>query len=268
MNEVQGVLAFDPRFAIFALFVAIAFTTEAAIGFGSMLLAVTLGALLYPIPTIVPVLVCLSVAMTSVIVARNRQHIAWRVLLTRILPGMGIGMLVSYSLFSNASDATLKAGLGAFVILVAANEFWKLVRPAVQTVPVSPLVFAVTTFGAGIVHGITATGGPVLVYVVGRLGLSKGEFRATLVSVWLTMNAGLAITFWNAGRLGASEVPYIGMLIPVVGASVLIGEFLHGRLNERAFRIAVLVMLLFAGVILAILARTFASSFSSMSSAS
>ena len=131
MNEVQGVLAFDPRFAIFALFVAIAFTTEAAIGFGSMLLAVTLGALLYPIPTIVPVLVCLSVAMTSVIVARNRQHIAWRVLLTRILPGMGIGMMVSYSLFSNASDAALKA-----INANSAEDFDKIYEESIPSVGV------------------------------------------------------------------------------------------------------------------------------------
>jgi uncharacterized membrane protein YfcA len=252
MTEAEAVLAFDPRFAVFALFVAIAFTTEAAIGFGSMLIAVTLGALLYPIPTIVPVLVCLSVTSTSVIVLRNLKHVAWRTLLTQILPGMGIGMVVSYSLFSDAPNAALKTGLGVFVIVVAVIELRRILRPAVHVAPVTPFVFGITTFGAGLVHGITATGGPVLVYAVGRMGLSKGEFRATLVSVWMTLNASLAVTFWNAGRLQASEAPYVGALIPILAASILTGDLLHGHLDERTFRIVVLVMLMIAGLLLTV----------------
>jgi uncharacterized membrane protein YfcA len=252
MNEAQAMLAFDPRFAVFALFVAVAFTTEAAIGFGSMLIAVTLGALLYPIPMIVPVLVCLSVASTSVIVLRNLKHVAWRPLLTQILPGMGVGMIVSYSLFADAPNAALKTGLGVFVVAVAVIELRRMTRPAVNTAPVTPFVFGITTFGAGIVHGITATGGPVLVYAVGRMGLSKSEFRATLVSVWLTLNASLAVTFSRAGRLDSSEAPYVGALIPVLAASILAGDLLHGHLDERTFRIIVLVMLMIAGLLLTV----------------
>jgi hypothetical protein len=45
--------------------------------------------------------------------------------------------------------------------------------------------------GAGLVHGMYTTGGPLLVYALGREGLSKHVFRSTVTAVWLVFNVGL-----------------------------------------------------------------------------
>jgi uncharacterized membrane protein YfcA len=41
-------------------------------------------------------------------------------------------------------------------------------------------------------------------------------------------------------------------LVPAVAAGLALGEALHGRTSERAFRIAVFSGLLFVGVVLAV----------------
>jgi uncharacterized membrane protein YfcA len=240
----------DPAFAGFALCVALAFTTEAAIGFGSMLLALTLGAHFYPITTILPWLVCMSVTMTTYIVGRHRRHAAWRVLGTRILPGMGAGMVVGYLVSGSISEFALRSFLAVFVIATALVELRRLLRPGTGAPPaaLSPSRFAVATFAAGIVHGITATGGPILVYGLGRLGLDKSAFRATLAAVWWVLNGTLAAGFYARGQLTGDDVPYILALAPVVFGSIVMGELLHGRFDERTFRLVVLVMLMIAGV--------------------
>ena len=243
-------LAMDWSFAALVASVAIAFTTEASIGFGAMLLAVTLGATVYPIPTLLPVLVCLSVLMTSYIVVRHRAHVQWRLLGRQILPAMGFGGAAGYVLFVNASPALLKSLLGVFVLAVAGLELSRQLRGSVVVAAsgISPLRFATTAVGAGVVHGMTATGGPVLVYAVGKLGLHKSDFRATLACVWLVLNATLAVVYAASGRLGADEATTVAALAPVVACSVVAGEWLHGRLDERSFRIGVLVLLAGAGV--------------------
>ncbi len=246
-------MAADAVFALFALFVAIALTTDATIGFGSMLIAVTLGAHLYPVATLLPVLVCQSVMLTMYMVVSNRHLVAWRVLLTRVLPGMFAGMALGYVVFSNADDEALRLFLGIFVTGVASVDLFRFIRQSGEPqAPMTTSRFSATTLAAGIVHGITATGGPILVYGMGRFGLSKGEFRSTLAAVWLTLNSTWVLVFLSNGRLGSFNAPFVAALVPVLVGSILAGNYLHGRLDERAFRIVMLVMLLLAGLALMI----------------
>ncbi len=245
----ETLLAPDLLFAGLALCVVIAVTTEAAIGFGSILIALTLGANLYPISTVLPLMVCVSVMLTSYIVARHHAHVAWAVLLQRILPGMGLGMIGGYTLFVSSSDALLERLLGVFVLCVTVVEFRRLrAASTAAATGISNAAFTATTIGAGIVHGMTATGGPVLVYALGRLGMTKGEFRSTLACVWLTLNGTLVVTYWTDGRLGAHNAPFVLALAPVVAVSIALGEWLHGRLDESMFRRIVLSILSLAGL--------------------
>jgi uncharacterized membrane protein YfcA len=70
----------DNTFLLLALIVLLSYTTHALSGFGSMIIAITLGVRLYPIETLLPVLVPLDVLMNSYIVIRHRRHIEQRLL--------------------------------------------------------------------------------------------------------------------------------------------------------------------------------------------
>ena len=71
------------------------------------------------------------------------------------------GTAVSYSLFTGLPNAVLKTGLGIFVVAIACDELRRMVRPAGPLPSMSPSAFTGTAFAAGLVHGVTATGGPV-----------------------------------------------------------------------------------------------------------
>ena len=62
-------------------FILLAYTLEAITGFGSIVIALSLGALLLPIEQLLPVLVPLNICMTGYLVSRH-----WRLIDRRLLP--------------------------------------------------------------------------------------------------------------------------------------------------------------------------------------
>ncbi len=242
-------MALDAQFALLAAIVLLAVTTEAATGFGSMVIGVTLGLHLYPIHSLLPILVLLNLVLTSYIVCRYRGRIARRLLLLRILPLMAVGLVVGLVVFYQVSGDVLKTLFGFFVVAVAAREL----RTFASTSGTSArrLSRSAETSGmlaAGVVHGVFASGGPLLVYVLGRSDLDKGSFRSTLATVFLTLNSTLTGIYALTGKIGGATLSCVGALVPVVLLAIVIGELIHHRLDERRFRVVVFSLLLVAGV--------------------
>lgn len=234
---------------LLALAVLVAFAAEALSGFGSLVIALTLGAELYPLDELKPVLVPLSLTLTTYVVVRHRAKIDRALLLRRILPFMGAGVALGLLLLGRLDARTtaplLKSAFGGLVVLFAARELLALARghaAAPSAARPTPWIVA-----AGVVHGIFASGGPLLVYGIGRAGLDKAAFRSTLATVWLTLNAALTATYALSGRLGAATLPRIALLIPVVPVAIALGEWAHRRVDERRFRGVVFSLLLVAG---------------------
>ena len=106
------------------------------------------------------------------------------------------------------------------------------------------------TFAAGVVHGIFATGGPLLVYALNAQSLDKATFRSTLTVVWMVMALVLAGSYLSSGQLGADDLPQIGILAAVLPLSILAGEWLHRRINPERFKTAINLLLVFCGLVL------------------
>jgi len=243
----------DPSFLLLAACVGIAYTVEATAGFGSIVIALTLAAQLHPIQELLPVLVPLSVGLTCFMVIRYRTHVDVALLLRRILPFMVPGVVLGFAVFVNAPAGLLTRLLGVFVIGIAALELWRAFGQGdARARPFGRLGFSATMFGAGLFQGIMATGGPVLVYALGRLELPKASFRATLALVWLCLNTGLVTSYVLTGRLGTQNVRTVVWLVPVVVCALAFGEWLHHRLDEEDFRRMVLVLLAGAGFALVV----------------
>ncbi len=232
------------------LCIFIAFGIEAITGFGSIVIALSLGALLLPIDAMLPVLVPLNICMTSYLAIRHRQHIHWPTLLKMILPLMVGGTLLGYLLRPALGDNTLQILFGALVIWFAARELWRSIRGLKVSQHGSGWTRS-WMLVAGITHGLFASGGPLLVYALTGTQLSKSAFRATLISVWLSLNGLLTVVFALDGSL-LPALPRIGMMLPVLLAGVVIGEFLHHRVNENRFKQLVYTLLLLTGALLII----------------
>src|SRR5690554_3281246 len=145
------------------LFVLLSYTVEAVTGFGSLVIALSLGALLLPVAELLPVLVPLNVLMSGILTLRNRQYIDCGLLLRVVLPLMLGGTLLGYLLQNGLADNLLKLLLGVLIGWFACRELWRLGRnTAVEPHP--RWLNRLLTLAAGISHGLFASGGPLLVY--------------------------------------------------------------------------------------------------------
>ena len=237
---------------ILAALVAFAYGVQTTAGFGAGLILVTTGAHFVDLPTLLSLLLPLSIVQTGWITARNHREIDRQVLFRRILPFMGVGMGIGYLLASALTGmAILKRILGVFVVLLASRELLLLHRRAPPQAG-SALVSTIAIFFAGIMHGLYTTGGPPLVYGLGRENLPRARFRATITVVWLILNVVLVTTFALEGRYTAAMLQELAILALGLPIGILAGERMFARVSERTFRILIFGMLAFTGIPLAI----------------
>jgi uncharacterized membrane protein YfcA len=236
----------EPRFWLLAAIVLGAFAVEAATGFGATVIAVSLGVHLFPLDELLPVLVPLGLVLSVSIAWRERSHTDRRLLLRRILPLMVLGLALGLVVFERASNAALQRAFGAFVVAVAALELWRGQRGAARALP--PAASSAALLGAGVIHGMFSTGGPLLVWALGRAPVAKRVFRATLSTVWVVMGGALASAYALRGRLDGESLRATASLLPVLAAAWLAGDWLHHRLDEERFRRAVYALLLATGL--------------------
>lgn len=229
-------------------FVFVAFTLEAITGFGSTVIALALGALLVPIESLLPVLVPLSLGLSGFMAWRYQTLIDWSLLLRTVLPGMLLGTLVGYALIPFLNGVLMKQLFGLIIIWFAAGELWRGSHN--QTRQPKPIWLLRALIGlAGVSHGLFASGGPLLVYSMVGLPMDKLRFRATLSTVWFTLNVVLTCIYWFDGRL-LPALPRVAGYLPLLLAGLWLGEKLHHRVDERQFRKAAFVLLLVTGFLL------------------
>lgn len=238
----------DMLWLALAGFILLAYTLEALSGFGSIVIALSLGALLQPIDQLLPVLVPLNICMTGYLTWRHRQLIDRRLLLGMILPGMLLGTVIGYALLPWLDAALAKRLFGALVLWFAARELWRLRHNR----PLSPRplwLSRLLSLGAGVSHGLFASGGPLLVFALAGTQLDKARLRATLVTVWFSLNSLLTLAFLFDGRL-LPALPQVASYAPLLLLGIWLGERLHRRFNEQHFRIAIYGLLLCTGALL------------------
>lgn len=231
-----------------SLLVLVSFFVEAAAGFGSMVVALTVGAQFMPVDALLGVLVPVNLVLSVYLVLRGRAHVDWRFLGRRVVPLMAMGLVVGTLLTRLVDAAVAKPAFGVFVVVVAA---WQLkqalgagasLRPLPEAARVSGLV------GAGVIHGVFATGGPLAVFVSARELPDKHAFRATLSALWVVMNALVMPRLVRDGVVTGTTLTTSALLLVPLGLGIVLGERAHAALDERRFRVVVAALLLVAGL--------------------
>jgi uncharacterized membrane protein YfcA len=252
-DALQGApLTPDPSFPILVLIVIAAFTVEAATGFGAMIIALALGAFFLPLTALLAPLVLLDVLLCGYLALRHRGAIDLAWLLRRVLPLMTIGVLLGFFVAFRTPEAALRRLLGVLVLSVAARDLIALARTAALRAPLPPPLRLLGLLGAGIMHGLFAAGGPLLVYVLSRSELAKSAFRSTLAVVWVVLDLVLLTGYGATGRITAATLTLTTALVPCLFVAVALGEWAHARLDERRFRQAVMAVLLVVGITLVV----------------
>jgi uncharacterized membrane protein YfcA len=160
---------------------------------------------------------------------------------------MLVGLFIGIVLFNLVHGQILKKIFGVFVVGMSAFQLASLRKTTLATPVLSPAKSRVLILFGGIMQGLYASGGPLVVYVVSRLNLDKSVFRSTLSTLWLISNCVLMISYVVTARLSLVTLSFIGALAPLIIVGIFIGERLHTIINEKQFKIFVYVLLLIAG---------------------
>ncbi|WP_298633808.1 sulfite exporter TauE/SafE family protein [uncultured Umboniibacter sp.] len=225
---------------LLALIVFGAFAVGAMTGFGSVVLALSVGALIIDLPSLVVILVPLTLLMNLPLAWRNRSHIDWSLLLKVILPFMLSGMAIGYWLPQIFPEDILTLVFASFILLLSGQALLQLKSLPVDAVVDSRNTSVQQTKRAsligvsGVIHGMYASGGPLLVYAMSKAAKGKAAFRATLVTVWLSLNSVLTVAYLIDGRLLAQGYS-IALLAPMVLAGAWVGNWMHHRVDEASF---------------------------------
>lgn len=238
------------EFAWLALgaFILLAYTLEAITGFGSIIIALSLGMTVLPIDLILPILVALSVPMSAILAFRNRHSINTQLLFNMILPSMLLGTVTGYFIKPYLNEGLLKIVFGILIIWFSSREIWRM-KFSQKNSNRPSWITRVITFFSGICQGLFASGGPLLVYAIAGTKIDKSAFRATMVTVWFSMNTFLLTAFLIDGRLQplAWHVVYY---LPLLFIAIKLGNYLHHKLDEKYFRLGVYYLLFITGSIL------------------
>jgi uncharacterized protein len=229
-----------------------AFLTEGAIGFGGTVIAASIGAQLVSLDELLPAFVPVNMALSAWLVAAGWRAVAWRVLLVEIAPMVACGAAIGLALFHVPAKSALALGFGVFV---AGLAIMRLARSGGGPLP---RVIRLGLLGlGGVAHGLFGTGGPMIVYVLGRRdaereAIDKHAFRATLAVLWLTLNTALLANFLSLGLYRDDTFAVGGVIAATVIPGLLLGERLHRALNPQAFERVVWIVLFAAGAALAV----------------
>jgi uncharacterized membrane protein YfcA len=245
------------RLVLFCLVVALAFVVEAAAGFGGTVVTVSLGSALADVDQVLVRFLPANLLLSAYLVVKHRRDVDGEVLVRRVLPSMGLGLLSGLALARLTSPLLLKSIFAAFVLLLSLYELAAFVRRRPSSEPLRPTVAHAALFFAGILHGLFACGGPLAVWVVGREVTEKSRFRATLSMLWLVSNVLVVAGYGASGTITRATLSGSALLLPPLALGLFVGEKIHARLSPTRFRVAIFALLFVASTVL--LVRTLAS---------
>jgi uncharacterized membrane protein YfcA len=141
----------------------------------------------------------------------------------------------------------VRALIGVALILFS---LYSLARPTLPAIKGGRVADGIVGLMSGVLSGSTGLAGiPVIVWANLRLW-SKDEQRAVFQPVVVVVFMMTLAWLGGAGVITADTFRLFWIGLPAVLLGTWVGLKLYGKLNERTFRLVVLVLLLISGVML------------------
>jgi hypothetical protein len=227
---------------------------EGVTGFGSSVLALPFLTPLAGIKNAVPMLCLLNCIMAAYLVCRSRRSINWKefgFIALWVAPGLLPGLV----LYAFLPVHILCAVLGAAMVGIGADGSRKCLKrtdASAESAGAKRSIFMrALLFCGGVIQGAFGSGGPFIVIYAAKALPEKSLFRVTLSLLWLVTNSVRLVvwivqgTVWNRENLALSLAA-----LPFMVAGVLIGDWLHHRVNAFYFRLCVYLVLCAAGAVM------------------
>jgi uncharacterized membrane protein YfcA len=169
---------------------------------------------------------------------------------SRLLPflaGGAAGVPLGAAVLTLASQDKVRALIGVALILFS---LYSLARPTLPAIKGGRVADGIVGLMSGVLSGSTGLAGiPVIVWANLRRW-SKDEQRAVFQPVVVVVFMMTLAWLGGAGVITADTFRLFWIGLPAVLLGTWVGLKLYGKLNERTFRLVVLVLLLISGVML------------------
>ncbi len=239
---------------IIGLIILVTHFQEGITGFGCTALALPFVLLLVGLDTAVKSLCIMAWLLAVWIVIIARKDVVWKEYWHIVIP-MAVGLVIGILLRDRVSDYWLKWVLALFMAFVGIRGvFLKPVEASTKTGMSRASRFLYGGFlpAGGIMQGMFASGGPLLVIYATKALPQKGVFRCTLCMVWATINAILISQWAVRGMLGNPQIwRIVAVGIPFSLIGMVAGNWAHHRVDEFNFRRIVYAVLIVSGLMLA-----------------
>ena len=198
----------------------------------------------------VPLMMACSIVTQAISLVALRGTVKWRGNPLLIAGGV-LGMLPALHLLFHVDARIFRIGFGAFLVAYAA---YMLLRPATacaQDVP-GRLRHAVVGFGGGLVGGLTAMPGALPTIWCDLRGMPKEQQRGLVQPYIAAIQLFALALMLSRNTFSTRALLDLTFSLPALAAGAALGVIMFRRVNDALFRSVVLVVLLFAGLFLAV----------------
>ncbi len=232
----------------------LAFFIKGITGFGNTLVLGSLFSFAVPNRITTPVDLLFSIPTNLFVVWRERKNVSLKVVVPLSLMLLA-GIIPGTLLLKTGDDWVLRASMG-LVITGLAVEMLLRKPPHAEAKKANPLFLVSIGVLSGVLAGMFGIGALLISYI-SRSAENKSQFRANICCVFLVDNLFRLFLYWYTGLLTKEVLLTALCLSPAVALGMLAGIKADRRMNEKAVKNTVILLLLVSGITLVIKSTLF-----------
>lgn len=233
--------------AIAAAAVVVSYFFKGLCGFGNTLIFSSIMSFFANTVSITPVESVLCLPSTSFIAWKNRKELHWNIILP-VAAIMVAGCIPGILVLKNSSPVALKIVFGVIVIALGVEM---LLRERAGKKKGSKIVLGLIGLLAGAMSGLFGVGALMSAYM-SRTTETAGEFRGNICMVFLINDLTRLVLYIATGVLNMEILVTVLKLAPFMVLGLAAGNFLADKINEKAVKKAITVLLILSGVSLVV----------------
>ncbi len=235
--------------ALLLLITFIGSVVQSATGFAFAMIVVPAYVLLLNSADGVQIAIILSVVMSLAHLPKLKSSIPLHIL-KWIALGCLIGFPAGIYIYSIIDLAMLKLMVAIFLIVISAENGWRLWRGKAGTEKHNKGLLASVGVVSGTLGTSLAMPGPLVMAYLSRTNLSKDEIRATMISYFVF--AYITILIIQMVVIGVAKETWVNSayMVPAALLGVFAGHQISKKINEKLFKALVLLILVVAGAVI------------------
>jgi len=232
---------------ILGFIILLTHTLEGITGFGCTVLAMPFAIMLVGINVAKPTLTILALLLCIYVVIISYKDIIWSEYI-KITGFVGLGLPVGIWGFNKLPEKILIKTLAIFMIIIAIRGLYIAFSSYKRKKPINKWVLNTILFLGGCVHGAFTSGGPLVTVYATEALPQKGNFRATLCMLWVTLNTIIVIQSAAKGAITPEVLNLLAVTIPFLSVGAVLGNWAHHKIHDIYFTKIVFGVLLLSGL--------------------